>query len=141
VPFSDRGSRLLVFQAPGQSRLLVKLAERLTGLQPDIDAYRHRPPFVRNLCLLDEEGEALDFEVVTYPHVLYFHTRLGDFGLVFQDRRTLVFGPPPQVTAGLRFHVSPQFWEKTERGGAFKAVRNLTYASNGAAVRSRQSAI
>jgi glycogen debranching enzyme len=137
VPFSDRGSRLLVFQAPGQSRLLVKLAERLTGLQPDIDAYRHRPPFVRNLCLLDEEGEALDFEVVTYPHVLYFHTRLGDFGLVFQDRRTLVFGPPPQVTAGLRFHVSPQFWEKTERGGAFKAVRNLTYASNGEPVRNQ----
>lgn len=131
MPFSDRGSRLLVFQAPGQSRLLVKLAERLTGLQPDVDAYRHRPPFIRDLCLLDEQGEALDFEVVTYPHVLYFHTRLGDFGLVFHDRRTLVFGLPPQVTAGLRFHVSPQFWEKTERGGAFKAVRNLTYASNG----------
>jgi len=137
VPFSDRGSRLLVFQAPGQSRLLVKLAERLTRLQPDIDAYRHRLPFVRNLCLLDEEGEALDFEVVTYPHVLYFHTRLGDFGLVFHDRRTLVFGLPPQVTAGLRFHVSPQFWEKTERGGAFKAVRNLTYASNGESVRNQ----
>ncbi|MEA3395929.1 MAG: trehalase family glycosidase [Chloroflexota bacterium] len=131
VPFSDRGSRLLVFQEPGQSRLLIKLAERLTGLQPDIDAYRHRPPFIRDLCLLDEQGEALDFEVVTYPHVLYFRTRLGDFGLVFHDKRTLVFGLPPQVTAGLRFHVSPQFWEKTERGGAFKAVRNLTYASNG----------
>jgi glycogen debranching enzyme len=137
VPFSDRGSRLLVFQEPGQSWLLIKLAERLTGLQPDIDAYRNRLPFVRDLCLLDEQGEALDFEVVTYPHVLYFHTRLGDFGLVFQDRRTLVFGLPPQVTAGLRFHVSPQFWEKTERGGAFKAVRNLTYASNGESVRNQ----
>ncbi len=137
VPFSDRGSRLLVFQAPGQSRLLVKLAERLTELQPDIDAYRQRAPFVRDIFLVDEEGEPLDFELVTYPHVLYLRTRLGDFGLVFQDRRTLAFGLPPQVTAGLRFHVSPQFWEQTEHGGTFKAVRNLAYASKGESVRNQ----
>ena len=137
VPFSDRGSRLLVFQAPRQSRLLVKLAERLTVLQPGIDAYRDRPPFIRDLCLLDEDGESLDFEVTAYPHVLYFHTRLGDFGLVFQDRRTLAFGLPRQKTAGLRFHVSPQFWEETESGGVFKAVRNLAYASNGKLLRNR----
>jgi putative isomerase len=131
VPFSDRGSRLLVFQAPGRNRLMVKLAERLTGLQPDIDAYRHRPPFIRDLCLIDAAGNPLDFELVTYPHVLYLQTRLGDFALVFQDRRTLALGLPPQVTAGLRLHVSPQYWEETEQGGAFKAVRNLSYASNG----------
>jgi putative isomerase len=134
VPFSDRGSRLLVFQDPDHRRLLVKLAERLTQLQPGLDAYRRRPPFIRDLCLVDEEGKALDFEVVTYPHVLYFRTRLGDFGLVFQDSRTLSLGLPSQVTAGLRFHVSPQYWEETERGGAFKAVRNLAYSSNGESV-------
>jgi len=136
VPFSDRGSRLLVYQAPHQSRLLVKLAERLTGLQPnDIEAYRRRPPFIRDLCLVDEEGEILDFEIDTYPHVLHFRTRLGDFGLVYQDDQTLAFGLPPQVTAGLRFHVSPQFWQEIEHGGVFKSVRNLAYASNGDAVR------
>jgi hypothetical protein len=137
VPFSDRGSRLLVFREPGQSKLLVKLAERLTEVQPDIEAYLHRPPFIRGLCLVDEEGETLDFEVVTYPHLIYFHTRLGDFGLVFQDSQTLAFGLPPQATAGLRFHVSPQFWEQTEYGGVFKSVRNLAYASNGETVRNR----
>jgi len=137
VPFSDRGSRLLVFQTRRQSRLLVKLAERLTGLQPGPDTYRCRPPFIRDLCLVDEEGEMLDFDVVTYPHALYFHTRVGDFGLVFQDSRTLAFGLPPQVTTGLRFHVSPQFWEETEHGGAFKAVHNLVYTSNGESVRNR----
>jgi len=136
LPFSDRGSRLLVYQAPHQSRLLVKLAERLTGLQPnDIEAYRRRPPFIRDLCLVDEEGEILDFEIDTYPHVLHFRTRLGDFGLVYQDDQTLAFGLPPQVTAGLRFHVSPQFWQEIEHGGVFKSVRNLAYASNGDAVR------
>jgi putative isomerase len=30
LPFSDRGSRLLIFQESGKSRLYVKLAERLT---------------------------------------------------------------------------------------------------------------
>ena len=135
IPFSDRGSRLLVFQAPGESRLLVKLAERLTNLQPDIEAYRRRPPFISDLCLLDEEWQALEFEAESHPHALVFRTRLGDFGLVFQDRHTLAFGLPPQVTAGLQLHVTPQFWERTEYGGVFKSVRNLVYASNGEVVR------
>jgi putative isomerase len=135
VPFSDRGSRLLVFQESGRSQLLVRLAERLTGLQPGIDAYRSRPPFIRDLRLVDEKGEPLEFKAVVYPHVLYFRTRLGDFGLVFQDECTLAFGLPPHVTAGVRFHVAPQFWERTDRGGVFKAVRNLAYASNGESIR------
>ncbi|MGD2104184.1 MAG: trehalase family glycosidase [Anaerolineae bacterium] len=138
VPFSDRGSRLLVYQVPGQSRLLVKLAERLTQLQPGLDTYRHRPPFIHSFSLVDEAGEQLDFqEVVTHPHALRFRTRLGDFGLVFQDERVLALGVPPEVTAGLRFHVSPQFWEETESGGVFKAVRNLAYASNDRCVRNK----
>ena len=114
---------------------MVKLAERLTEIQPDIEAYRHRPPFISDLCLLDEKWQALEFEVESYPHALVFRTRLGDFGLVFQDRHTLAFGLPPQVTAGLRLHVTPQFWERTEHGGVFKSIRNMIYASNGEAVR------
>ena len=51
VPFSDRGSRLLVYQSPGQSRLYVKLAERIADLEPGIDAYMRRPPFIRDLVL------------------------------------------------------------------------------------------
>ncbi len=135
VPFSDRGSRLLVFQVPDQSRLLVKLAERLTELQPGMDAYRRRPPFIRDLCLVDEAGQVLEFEVETSPHLLCLRTRLGDFGLTFQNNQSLAFGLPPQAAAGLRFHVSPQFWEQTESGGVFKSVRNLAYASNGEPIR------
>ncbi|MBN1483216.1 MAG: hypothetical protein JXA37_00715, partial [Chloroflexia bacterium] len=139
VPFSDRGSRLLLFQQAGQCRLQVKLAERLTGVQPDIEAYLRRPPFIRDLCLLDENGAPLDFELVSYPHALRFQTRLGDFGLVFQDRQTLNLGLPPNTTAGLSFHVSPQFWEETELGGTFKSVRNLAYATTGRALRNQIS--
>jgi putative isomerase len=137
VPFSDRGSRLLVFGDPERRRLSIKLAERLTALQPGIDAYRSRPPFVRDLCLIDEDGGIIDFDVVTYPHVVYFHTRLGDFALVFQDNHTLAFGLPPGVRAGLRFHVLPQFWEETEQGGVFKAIRNLAYAADAQTVRNQ----
>jgi glycogen debranching enzyme len=131
VPFSDRGSRLLVFQIPNESRLIVKLAERLTSIQPDIEAYLSRPPFIRDLCLIDENGEMLDFEVEASPHELRLRTRLGEFVLIFQDRRTLSFGLPQQLQAGLRFHVSPQFWQVDEAGGVFKSIRNLSYASNG----------
>ncbi|MGD8967099.1 MAG: trehalase family glycosidase [Anaerolineae bacterium] len=138
VPFSDRGSRLLVYQVPGRSRLLVKLAERLTELQPGLDTYRRRGPFIHGFSLMDEAGDELDFEeVVTAPHALCFRTRLGDFHLVFQDEHVLSLGLPDWVTAGIRFRVSPQFWEETESGGVFKAVRNLAYASGGKCVRNR----
>jgi putative isomerase len=131
VPFSDRGSRLLLYQNPGKCRLYLKLAERLTTIEPNIEAYLHRPPFIKDLTLIDSEGNPLEFEVVTYPHILYFNTRIGEIGLVFQDRRTISLGLPPGETAGIRFHVTPQFWRETQSGGMFKAIRNLTYDTNG----------
>lgn len=137
VPFSDRGSRILVFQEPGKSCLFVKLAERLISIEPDIEAYLRRPPFIRDIELIDESGQALDFEVMSQPHVLYFRTRLGDFGLVFQDRRTLSFGLPADAVAGLRFHVTPQYWQSSTQGGTFKSIRNLTYTSNCETVRNQ----
>lgn len=131
VPFSDRGSRLLVFQTEDTSRLHVKLAERLTSIQPDIEAYLRRPPFLSDVALIDEQGQPLDFTVTSYPHVICFATRLGEFRLSFQDERTLSFGVPDGAVGGLRFHAAPQYWEQTNQGGLFRSVRNLTYGSNG----------
>ncbi len=53
VPFSDRGSRLLVFRYPQLSGLYVKLAERLIQLESNIEAYLHRPPFIQGLYLTE----------------------------------------------------------------------------------------
>lgn len=131
VPFSDRGSRLLVFQEPAESRLFVKLAERLTGLEPNIEAYIKRPPFIHDLAFLDESGTPLEFETSSYPQALFFHTSIGDFGLTYQDRRTLSFGIPHDRIAGMRFKVSPQFWTTHASGGSFKYVRNIGYNTNG----------
>jgi putative isomerase len=137
VPFSDRGSRLLVYQEPEKFRLLVKLAERLTAIDPDIEAYLHRPPFMRDLALLDEAGEPLDFVVVSYPHLMKFQTSIGDFGLVFQDERTLSFGLPSERITGIRFIVNPQHWKSGKNGGVFKSIRNISYITNGEVIENR----
>ncbi len=130
VPFSDRGSRLLLFKRPDAPQLYLRLAERLTTLQPGLDTYRDRPPFIRKLYVLNGERTPLAFEVISYPHVLYLRTALGNFGIAFHDEQQLTFGMPEGVAAGIGFHVSPQFWEQHAQGGVFKAIRNLSYASN-----------
>ncbi|MFN2197629.1 MAG: amylo-alpha-1,6-glucosidase [Anaerolineales bacterium] len=137
VPFSDRGSRLLVFQEENQSRLFVKLAERLIGLEPGLEAYRFRPPFLQDISLLDADGNPLEYKTTTFPHAIYFETDIGDFGLVFQDKHTLSFGIPAGQTAGLRFRVAPQFWHTLERGGVLKGIRNMEYQTNGKIVSNR----
>lgn len=131
VPFSDRGSRLLVFRYPQLSGLYVKLAERLIQLESNIEAYLHRPPFIQGLYLTDEDGQELDFEVETNPYVITFHTRLGDFFLTFQDERTLSFGYPSNIRAGMRFRVFPQYWRSIPQGGKFMSVRNVVYSTTG----------
>jgi putative isomerase len=131
VPFSDRGSRLLVFQHPDRDRLYVKLAERLTALQPGLDTYRFRPAYIQDLCFIDEEGMELASHLTTYPHALIFETRLGAFTLAFHQGDTLAIGLPPGVAAGIRLRVSTQVWQQSEDGGRLLAVRNLSYRTNG----------
>jgi len=121
----------MVFQIAGQNQLYVKLAERLTDIEGDPESYLNRPPIIQDIRLLDGKSEPLDFTTTTTPNQLTFHTRLGDFVLVYQDRRTLSWLIPSGGKAGLSFHVSPQFWQKTPDGGTFKSIRNLVYQTNG----------
>jgi len=109
VPFSDRGSRILIYQYPEDHQLLIKLAERILGLDPGLAAYRERPPFIDHLSFIDEHGQELDFTLVTSPDVLYFQTEVGEFGMVFQDTRTISVHPPEDQVAGLRFRVLADF--------------------------------
>jgi glycogen debranching enzyme len=131
VPFSDRGSRLLVFKYSAQSKLFVKLAERLVDLEPGLEAYRFRPPFLQEITFLDGNHQPLEFQTTSFPHALFFQTEIGEFGLVFQSRNSLSFQIPSGQVAGLRFTVAPQFWTPLERGGVLKGIRNLEYATNG----------
>lgn len=135
VPFSDRGSRLLVFKDAEQDRLYVKLAERLTAIQPGLDTYRFRAPYIQDLCFIDQAGMPLNYHLTTYPHLLIFQTRLGTFTLAFHLRDTLSIGLPSGQPAGIRFRVSTQLWEQSDDGGRLMAVRNLAYRSNGRVLR------
>jgi glycogen debranching enzyme len=137
VPFSARGSRLLLYRERGQSLLLIKLAERLIYLDPHPEAYIRRRPFIHNLGFVDENGALLDFAVTTSPEELCFHTRLGDFRLAFQDNHTLAIGLPPGQSTGIKFHVHPEMWIEADSGGEIKSVRNFAYRTNGEVIRNK----
>lgn len=127
VPFSERGSRLLVYQHPDRASLFVKLAERLIRIEPGIESYLHRPPFIDDLCFVHEQGEPLKFTTTTSPNLLTFHTRAGDIQLAFQDETTLAFGLPAHTKIGVRFRAHPTHWCKTDSGGELNHVHNLRY--------------
>ena len=137
VPFSDRGSRLVVQQAPGRSSLQVKLGERLTVLDSHPEAYLGRPPFIQSLQFIDQNGEALPFETHGSPDVLLFQTRLGKFKLVFHDEETLAIGLPARGVAGIRLDVNSQHFKP---GPEAEPVRTLLYASNGEVFRNEVTA-
>lgn len=130
TPFSDRGTRLLVYDLENGDGLQIKLAERLTSIEPGLEAYLKRPPFIQALWLIDAEGNHLDYEMVTYPHAIFFKTRLGTFVLTFQDSQTFTIGLPHEVTAGVCFIVAPHAVRQTEDGGDIRAVRNVSYRTN-----------
>ncbi|MBN1310205.1 MAG: hypothetical protein JXB30_02220 [Anaerolineae bacterium] len=130
TPFSDRGSRLLIYDSGNGNGLFVRLAERLTGIEPGLEAYLKRPPFIEALWLIDDEGNYLDYEMVAYPHAVFFKTRLGTFGLTFQDSQTFTIGLPRDVKAGVCFIVAPHAVRRTEDGGDIRAVRNVSYRTN-----------
>lgn len=140
VPFSDRGSRLLVNRYADQSRLYVRLAERLVRLEPGLESYLQRPPFLQDLCLVNNSGDVLDFEISASAEMLEFQTGIGVFRLAFQDSQTLTFGLPPNAISGLRFHAQTELHRRTGTGGELKRVRNLAYATNGEIVRNEVSA-
>jgi hypothetical protein len=133
VPFSDRGSRILVYKEKDKDKdqLFIKLAERLTNLQPGLETYIKRPSYIQGLVLVDEVGTELEFEVESYPHVLFFHTKLGIFSLTFRSEHTLAIGLPHGVKSGIQFCLEGEPL-RTERGASkISAIRNLYYQTQG----------
>ncbi len=92
IPFSERGSRLLVME--NSEGLYIRLAERWFKADPRLSAYRERPPIVENLHLLDGDGQPMPFVLTSYPHRLEFSTSQGLFTLIFLDTETLHAFPP-----------------------------------------------
>lgn len=133
IPFSDRGSRLLLYQDRRQpDTLYLKLAERLTAPHPRaLLLPAGTAPFIPRSRLVDGEGRPVPFSATTYPHAIVFQTPLGEFRAVFQDEHTLSFGLPTGVASGISFTVVPDLARPDARGGEFKSVRNCAYSTNG----------
>jgi glycogen debranching enzyme len=131
VPFSDRGSRLVLQQGPGRSTLQLNLGERLTALNPHPEAYLRRPALVPALEFIGQQGDALPFEASGSPDLLSLQTRLGRFKIVFQDEETLAISLPPQVPAGIRFSVNSQLFRIAGSDETAPPLRNIIYATNG----------
>lgn len=136
VPFSDRGSRLLIYKHSEKPALYIKLAERLIRVEPGIESYLKRPPFIEALQFIDGQGNPLDFNITSSPEMLTFQSKAGDFRLAFQDETTLAFGIPDNRTAGMRFRIRPIRWHTTDSGGSLRHVRDAVYGmANGAVIK------
>ncbi len=131
IPFSERGSRLLVFREA--RHLLVRLAERWFKLDQKLSSYRQRPPLIDRWQLTDADGQPLDFELTTYPHRLDFQTALGVFTLIFADTETLLLTLPPSP-CGVTFTAAMDQAHTDRRGGVLRLTgdirRNAAYTTN-----------
>ena len=134
IPFSERGSRLLVFR--NASRLNIRLAERWAQWEAEVGHYRHRVPIVDDFAFTDENGTPLDFELTGYPHALCFATRAGEFWLAFVDEERVYLKLPP-TRCGVSYKVYATNGLKDRRGGEFKGDpahrqthRNIAYTTN-----------
>src|SRR5215212_168526 len=87
IPFSERGSRLLIFQS--NDNFKVRLAERWFKREGQLSAYRKRPPLIDQWIFTYDAGNPLELHVTTYPYHIECATRIGSFTLTFLDIETL----------------------------------------------------
>jgi hypothetical protein len=131
IPFSERGSRLLVFRS--DSHLSIRLAERWLKRQGELAAYRTRPPLIDDLQFTDGDGTLLEFELTTYPHRVDCLTRVGTFALTFVDTESILIGLPA-ARCGVTFRANLDSAQADRRGGVLRVVgdirRNIAYTSS-----------
>jgi putative isomerase len=131
IPFSDRGSRLLILRT--NDHFAIRLAERWFKLEHKLSAYRDRPPLVNEWQFTDETGQSLPFETTTYPHSATCRTAIGAFSLTFVDGETLLVALP-KARCGVTFRANLDQAQTDRRGGVLRLTgrirRNLAYTAN-----------
>src|SRR3974377_2452182 len=114
IPFSERGSRLLLFE--DGDHFQIKLAERWFKIDQQLTSYRQRPPILDEWRFTDENGTPLELEITTYPHRIDCHSTHGDFSIVFADTESLL-PTLPAGTCGLTFQAHLDQAHPDRRGG------------------------
>jgi glycogen debranching enzyme len=131
IPFSERGSRLLIFQS--NEHLTVRLAERWFKREGQLSAYRKRPPLIDQWVFTDEEGNPLELNITTYPHHIECGTRIGTFTITFVDIETLLI-TLPSVRCAVKFNANLDKVQTDRRGGVLRLTgdirRNVAYTTN-----------
>jgi len=134
IPFSERGSRLLLFRQG--ARLYIRLAERWMKWAHEVGDYRHRVPLVQDWVLTGANGTPLDFQLDAYPHALGLDTAIGQYWITFLDEETLYL-KLPVGRSGISFRVDAAGGRTDRRGGEFKGDpehrsthRNIAYTTN-----------
>ena len=131
TPFSERGSRLLIFHS--DNHLLIRLAERWFKIDKQLSGYRYRPPLIDRLQFTDGEGNPLQLEITTYPHRIDCTTSLGIFTVTFSDIETILIALPSQ-RCGITFKSSMDQGQTDRRGGILRLTgdirRNAAYTTD-----------
>ena len=131
IPFSERGSRLLIFQSNGY--LTFRLAERWFKREGQLSAYRKRPPLIDQWLFADEQGNQLELQITTYPHRIDFETRIGTFSLAFVDIETVML-TLPAAPCTIKFNANLDKIQTDRRGGILRLTgdirRNVAYTTN-----------
>lgn len=131
IPFTERGSRILLMK--NESGLCIRLVERWNKIDPRLSGYRLRPPIVEGMTFTDAAGTELEASLESFPHRLNFQTRLGEFGVAFEDSETLLIALP-EAACGLRFRMHVDQGVTDRRGGVLRKTgdirRNLAYTTN-----------
>ena len=136
IPFSERGSRLLLFRY--DEHFSIKLAERWFKVDHQLTGYRTRPPILDDWYFVDANGTPLALSISTYPDRVECHSELGTFTIVFADVETLLITLPAGV-CGLSFLANLDQAYPDRRGGVLRLTgdirRNVAYTTNARIVR------
>jgi glycogen debranching enzyme len=131
VPFSDRGSRLMIFRK--EESLYIRLAERWFKLDGQLSSYRSRRPIVSDLVFTDGDGQPQPFTQESWPDHLEFTTPQGLFRLTFVDNETVLLALPAG-RVGVSFVCALDSAQSDRRGGTLRRDgdirRNIAYTTN-----------
>ena len=142
IPFTERGSRLLVFRS--NHHFSIRLAERWYKRDRKLSAYRNRPPIIDEWVFTDKEGNPLEFTLTTRPDRLEIITSIGTFTMVFLDTETIMV-LLPVGDFGLTFHANLDIAQPDRRGGILRLSgdirRNVAYTTNARILRNEASSL
>jgi len=131
VPFSDRGSRLMLFRSG--DTLYIRLAERWFKLDEQLSSYRSRRPILSDFSFTDAEGQPQPLHQTTWPDKVALTTSQGEFLLTFADSETLLLSLPPG-RYGFSFVCALDSAQTDRRGGTLHLSgdirRNIAYTTN-----------